>query len=132
MTQDLAAAAARLADLLARENHDLAALDLAAAVRHLEAKTRATAEFATLNAQAAATELSEAERQRLAEQIGTRLRTLATDNKRLLERALMVQTRVIGTLAQAAPAAVARAPRYNSRGGVARAALPAVALSTRA
>lgn len=132
MTTALIDAAVALADTLARENHALAALDLARAVALLEEKTRATASFAAANAQAAASGLSEPERARIAAQIGSRLQALAGDNKRLLERALMVQKRVLGTIAQAAPAAVARTPRYTAKGGLARASLPAVALSTRA
>jgi len=132
MNPDLLAAASRLADLLAAENQDLAALDLAAAVARLEDKTRATADFAAANAQAAAASLTPAERQRIAAQVGARLRALAADNKRLLERALLVQRRVLGTIAAAAPAAAARAPRYTATGALARGALPAVALSTRA
>jgi hypothetical protein len=132
MNRALADAASLLADTLARENQALAALDLARAVGLLEEKQRATSAFATAHAALAAAGLSEAERTVLAEQIGARLRTLATDNKRLLERAMEVQRRVVGTLAQAAPAAIARAPRYNARGGMALGAATAVALSTRA
>lgn len=132
MVQKLIDAAAALADTLARENHALAELDLARAVALLEEKTRATEAFAAANAQSAARGLNPEERTRVVEQVAEHLRSLAIDNKRLLERALMVQRRVVDSLVQAAPAAIARTPRYNARGAVAAAALPPVALSTRA
>ncbi len=132
MTQDLIDAAVALADTLARENRALVEMDLARAVGLLEEKNRATAAFTRAHAGAAAAGLTEAERQRIAERVGGHLRALAVDNKRLLERALMVQKRVVGALAQAAPAALPRAPRYGARGEFKRGALPAVALFTRA
>lgn len=133
MTQDLIDAAVALADTLSRENRALAALDLAKAMTLLEEKNRAAASFAAATARVTAEGLSPPERQRVAEQVGAHLRALAADNKRLLERAMMVQKRVIGTIAQAAPAAVARTTaRYGARGEMRNGALPAVALLTRA
>ena len=132
MIQDLIDAAVALADTLARENNALAALDMPRAVALLEEKTRAAAAFTNAQARIGDIALNQAERQRVAQQVGTRLRAMADDNKRLLERAMLVQTRVVGALAQAAPAAMARTPRYDSRGGMAGATLPAMALSTRA
>jgi hypothetical protein len=132
MTQDLIDAAVALADTLSRENRALTAMDLARAVSLLAEKNRAMAAFTTAHAEAAAAGLNAAERLRVSEQVGRHLRALAIDNKRLLEQALMVQKRVIGTLAQAAPTALPRAPRYGSRGEFKGGALPAVALSTRA
>jgi hypothetical protein len=68
----------------------------------------------------------------MAEAVGARLAGLAAENRRLLERALTVQRRVIGALAQAVPRALEAAPRYDAGGGIAgRARPPPVVLAAR-
>ncbi len=114
------AAAERLAEALQRENAALAALELAAVGPLLEEKIAALAAFtASPPPQARA--------------VVMRLRDLAAENRQLLERAILVQGRVIGTIARAAPRAVAAAPASYGRTGAAASAqrLPAVALSAR-
>lgn len=111
----LIAAAEALAATLARENAALSALDLAGAAALLGEKSHAAAAFAAaLRAAPPATALAGGQR-RIAEQLAGRLRDLATDNRRLLERAIFVQGRVLGTIARALPKA-AIAPRYGARG----------------
>ena len=92
MSKDPIAAAAALAETLEAENAALAALDLPRAAGLLGEKQRAVAEFA------------EAEPNPAADRMARRLRALALENKRLLERAIAVQGRVIGVVAQAAAA----------------------------
>lgn len=124
MTDDSATdAVTRLAEALQRENTALAALDLAAAGRLLSDKT------AALDAFAAACRSGAAPAREAAEQ----LRAVTLDNKRLLERAILVQGRVLGMIARAAPRAVAGAPTLYERNGAAAPGrrLPAVALSAR-
>ena len=93
MTPDRITAAAALADLLAAENNALQRLDFRAAVALLPAKDAAMAALTAACVQpwppAAAT-------------VGRRLLALAAENRALLERAITVQTRVVGIVAQAA------------------------------
>lgn len=133
MIEDLMSAAKSLTEVMARENVALRAMDLVQAVALLEQKGRATAAFSTASAAAAASGLSPAQRRHAIEQIGNQLRELAADNRALLERAMLVQRRILGTVAEAAPKAMAGAPRYDARGGVdGGRRLAPVALSTRA
>jgi hypothetical protein len=60
----------------------------------------------------------------MAEAVGARLGSLAAENRRLLERAMLVQRRVIGAIARAAPRALEAAPRYDAGGGIAGARRP--------
>ena len=95
MSTDLMTAGATLADTLEAENAALEALDLPRAVGMLEGKQRALAGFvaaqnAPLSGQAG-------------ERMVRRLQELATENKRLLERAMAVQGRVIGVVARSVP-----------------------------
>jgi hypothetical protein len=83
----------RLADVLARENAALAALDLAAVTRCLPEKTAALQALAPARADEAA---STAARAAVA-----RARALMAENRTLLERAMMVQNRIIGLIAGA-------------------------------
>jgi hypothetical protein len=122
----MVATAGRLAGVLRRENIALAALDFAQVAGLLAEKRGATEAF-TL-AQAASgmpdhrPEMIEA---------ATRLRDLAAENRRLLERAIAVQSRVIGIIARAMPPAPT--PRYAASGALTRAPRPiAFALSARA
>jgi hypothetical protein len=93
MTNDLITAGTRLADTLESENAALAALDL----------PRAAVRTAPVPSEAA---------QRMAR----RLQGLAMENKRLLERAIAVQGRVIGVVARAATAATEPAGYGPARG----------------
>ncbi len=123
MSETITGAAARLVELLTQENAALAALDLPRAAAMLAAKQDAIARLA-----AAQDVADRAALQALASQ----LQALATANGALLERAIAVQSRVIGVVASAIPRAV-NAPRYGARGGIAQAGRPAAfALAARA
>lgn len=119
---DLPHAATRLADLLAQENAALAALDLQRATALLTQKQDAVRVFAAAQqATPAGAALAV-----------TRLRDLIEDNRRLLERALVVQGEVIGLIAAALPKATGPS-RYAATGAPARCRRPiAFALSARA
>ena len=136
MTRELIAAAARLADTLAEENGALAALDLTRAAGMLDDKTRALEAFTA--AQALIERGEAASRQTTsppeAEQVVTRLRNLADENRRLLEHAIAVQGRVIGLVARAIPGKVAEQDgiRYGADGGRAEPRSRSVALSASA
>jgi hypothetical protein len=134
LSQALIAAAVALADTLARENAALLALDLAAAVALLAEKHRDADAFAAAHARVAAQGGAiEAPLRVMAETVGGRLCGLAAENKRLLERALLVQQRVIGSIVRAVPRALETAPRYDAGGGIAGAARPPpVALAAQA
>jgi len=128
MTENLAAAAARLAEVLTAENAALAALDLPRAGAMLAAKTRAadafvTAQLACHGPFPGAGGVTPA-----------RLRALAAENQQLLERAITVQGRVIGIIARALPRALRdpAATRYGAHGRAAPMRLSAVAVSARA
>jgi hypothetical protein len=112
MTQapNLQAAAIQLADTLAAENAALRALDLPGAAALLVQKQAALAAFAAARTcgRPAPALLPTA----------IRLRELAEENRRLLERAITVQTRVLGVLAGAARS-VNVAPRYSRSGAYA-------------
>ena len=114
MTPALIEAAVRLADVLARENQALAALDLVRAASMLEDKQRLAAAFAAAQAELPAALLSRrASDQQAARELAARLGELARENQRLLERAIGVQGRVVATVAEAAQPA----PRhYGARG----------------
>jgi len=118
-------AAIRLADALARENEALAALDLPRAAGMLADKQRAADAFF-----AAQTLLPDSAPGTPAREVAVRLGMLAEENRRLLERAIVVQERVIGTLAHAVRP---KALGYGARGGRTVASRPgAIALSARA
>lgn len=117
MNHALSAAAADLAEILGHENAALAALDLARAGAMVDAKRRAAAAFAAAHARlvAAGATPDGVWREQL-HRVGEHLRALSLDNKRLLERALLVQGQVVGVLAQAARSVGAQAPRYGAAG----------------
>ena len=128
--QTLLATAERLADVLAAENAALAAMDLPRAVALLPAKQEwADALLATGSISAADAPL----RARI-DACGQRLNILAEENRRLLDRALTVQARVIGVIARASRRELARQARaYGTHGGfVAPSRPPAIAISARA
>jgi flagellar biosynthesis/type III secretory pathway chaperone len=108
-----------LADVLARENAALQALDLPAAAALLPQKQAAIDALAS----------GPAEPPKAAQ--GLRLRTLVTENQALLERAIRVQARVIEIVAGAyKPAAGTRT--YGPSGEQTSSPLAGVAYSTRA
>ena len=110
MTPGLIDAIDKLADAVAAENAALQALDLPAAAALLARKQTAAASLAAARPAASPTPALRA--------AATRLRALADENRRLLERAIAVQTRVLGVLAGAARASNP-APRYGRSGGYA-------------
>ena len=107
-TDALTTAAVRLSDVLQAENTALLALDYAAAGRLLPDKRAATAELSA--AQAGALFAPDG-----LQALALRLNALADENKTLLERAIIVQRRVLGTVAQATQAA-APEPQYGPAG----------------
>lgn len=117
MSSDLIAAGTALAATLEAENAALGALDLPRAAAMLDEKQRVVADLAAAEAPAP---------NPAAERMARRLRALALENKRLLERAIAAQGRVIGIVAQAA---TATPDGYGSRR---RQRPPPVALSARA
>jgi len=128
---DLLQSATALADTLAIENRALAGLDFAGAVRLLDAKQRAADGF--IAAQAASAPGAMRTRRGLFEEVATRLRVLATENKQLLERAVMVQGRVIGAIVGAVPKTSGGVARYGSGGAMAETTrIRPMALSARA
>lgn len=135
MNRDLIEAAVALAATLAQENTALAALDLGAAAALLREKNVAMVAFAAAQRGAAAQPagpLSGADRE-VAEQLGRQLADLAAENRRLLERAIYVQRRVVGVMASAVPKAVVGAVRYGATGTMtATRRPPPVVVSSRA
>ena len=129
MTQDIVAATRDLTDALEAENAALVALDLAAAGRLLDRKQAAAEAFTEAQRRAIAARATvDTKALRLA---AVRLKTATEDNRRLLERAIGVQHRVLGILAQAARKADP-APRYGRSGVYAERATGAWALSASA
>jgi hypothetical protein len=103
MIEPLMLAAQRLAEALRAENEALARLDLAAAADLATAKRQASDAFAAAYDAASRTGTRAAGADRVrAEEIATRLRDLTAENRRLLERAIDLQSRVIETIAGAA------------------------------
>jgi len=132
MTDDVVAAAMRLADAIAAENAALAAFNLPAAIAAGAGKQRAAEAFeAALRTQTAPTERGP--RQQV-EMIGRRLAVLATENRRLLERAITAQRRVMQIIARAGRRELAaRTTRYGAYGAPIAAARPRpMAISARA
>ena len=110
MSKELIEAAGVLAETLAEENAALAALDLPRAAAMLAGKQHAAASVH----RGAGVPHGAAHRQ-AAEQLAQRLRSLAAENRGLLERAIIAQGRVIGVIARAAAPAVAPSG-YGARG----------------
>ena len=96
-------AAHRLTEALGAENAALARLDLAAAAELGRSKRQAADAFeaAFTAASRSGAHAAGPERART-EELATRLRDLTTENRRLLERAIELQSRVIETIAGAA------------------------------
>lgn len=120
MTMDAIRAAEGLAELLARENVALAAMDLPSAAALVEAKRVPTEAFVAAQARAASSGLV------AVPEVVRRLGELAAENRPLLERAMAGQQRVLAIIAKAAPRVSAVAPRYGAAGGLvgARTAFP--------
>jgi hypothetical protein len=110
-------AAGRLAEALRAENEALARLDLTEAAALATPKRQASDAFAAAYAAARGSGMRVEEAYRAdAEAIAGRLRDLSAENRRLLERAIDLQSRVIETIAGAArPAALGT---YGERGSV--------------
>ena len=135
MAKPLMAVVNQLADVLDRENAALKAMDLPRAAGLLVEKTAAIADLTT------AGDTAPASPDPALAPIARRLDGLARENRRLLERAIIAQQRVIGIVVRAA-ASVAAQPCYGARGGAygglkggangRRAYQGAMALSTRA
>jgi flagellar biosynthesis/type III secretory pathway chaperone len=148
MTEQLARAAAVLAEVLAAENAALAALDFPRVGALLAAKNSAAEAFAAAHAATQAT--AQRTGQRTGQRIGQtttpnrtpslaatalhRLRALVLENQRLLEAAIKVQGRVIGVIAHAVTKAL-RPPttlRYGAHGRATASRPSACTLSARA
>ena len=121
MPKPLLQVAQHLADVLARENDALRAMDLRRAVGLLAEKTAAIADLTAAEPLAPGPGLVA---------MAARLDGLAQENRQLLERAIGAQRQVIGIIVRAA-AAVAVAPNYGGQGRLAHPISP-IALSTRA
>ena len=122
---DLLAATIRLASALAAENAALQAMDLPSAASMLHEKQDAAAAFEGAR-KAAPVAASAALRD-----AASRLMEQAAQNRRLLERAIHVQTRVLGVIALAARTAQP-ASRYGRSGAYASRPTTGWALSARA
>ncbi len=111
MTAHPAIIAARvLCGVLAAENEALEMMDITGATALVAQKQRATDDL--LAAQKTTPPLERAAW--LAE--GQRLAALAQENKRLLERAMMAQNRVMACIARAIPRAVSHFAGYGASG----------------
>jgi hypothetical protein len=95
MSMVLTNAGAALAETLEAENAALTALDLPRAGAMLARKQRALADLAAAQANAVGSHSA-------ADRMARRLQALAIENKRLLERAIAAQGRVIEVVARAA------------------------------
>jgi hypothetical protein len=125
MPRPLITAVRHLADILDLENHALKAMDLRRAAGLLPEKTAALADISV------ACELPSVSAHPALASTAGRLQGLALENRRLLERAIVAQQRVIGIVVCAAAATGRVEPSYGARGRMARAIGP-MALSTRA
>jgi hypothetical protein len=121
----LITAVRRLADILDLENAALKAMDLRRAAGLLGEKTSALADFNL------ACVLPSVPTHPALTSTAGRLQGLMLENRRLLERAIVAQQRVIGIVVRAAAATGRAEPSYGARGRMTRATGP-MALSTRA
>jgi hypothetical protein len=103
MMKPLLLAGHRLAEALRAENEALARLDLNQAAQLSTGKRQASDAFAAAFDAAQRTgSKAEGTERASAEEISGRLRELSAENRRLLERAIDLQSRVIETIAGAA------------------------------
>jgi hypothetical protein len=134
MLDALLAAGLRLAEALGAENEALAAMDLERAAGLAKGKVQASDAFAAAYAAAAKTgaRATDGPTRQMAQDLTRRLESLGSENRRLLQRAIAVQSQVIETIASAARAGSGGAG-YAASG---RRAMPrqaqALALATRA
>lgn len=132
MMQSLLIAGVRLAEALRAENEALVALDLPRAAGLAPAKQQATDAFAAAYAACAKTGArAEGPTRQATRDLTERLGALGLENRRLLERAISIQSRVIETIAGAA------LPRPTAGYGAAGRrtsprATPSLAVATRA
>ncbi len=130
MIQPLMIAAQRLAEALRAENEALARLDLAAAATLATPKRQASDAFAAAyEAARRSGTRAEGEDRRSAEEVAGRLRDLSAENRRLLERAIELQARVIETIAGAARPATGT---YGERGRARDAGAAPISVAARA
>ena len=108
MTMELMEAGTVLAETLEAENSALTALDLPKVGAMLARKQRAMADLAAAKAHRTSRDG--------ADRMARRLQALALENKRLLERAIAAQGRVIEVVARAAAASEAPRGYGNERG----------------
>jgi hypothetical protein len=106
---ELMDAGAALAETLEAENSALTILDLPQAGAMLARKQRAMADLEAAKAHRTSHDA--------ADRMARRLQALALENKRLLERAIAAQGRVIEVVARAAAATEAPKGYGNGRGG---------------
>lgn len=103
MMDAVLAAGERLAEALRAENEALAALDLGRAAAMATRKVQASDAFAQATAAAARLNArAEGPARAAAERLAQALAALGQENRRLLEQAIALQSRVIETIAQAA------------------------------
>jgi hypothetical protein len=124
----------RLADALRAENEALAALDLARAAQLADRKIQASDAFAAATQAAARTQARAEGPTRLqAERLARSLSELGTENRRLLESAIALQSRVIETIAAAVrPIRAVAGYGHVGRGGTSPSRPQAFAFATRA
>lgn len=120
-------AAQALCAVLDEENAALQRFDVPRATALVPAKRSATDALLLAQRQGALSPSPES----LA--LAERLQHAALQNKKLLERAIEAQKRVMGCIARAVPRAISQGGRYGAKGAVPKPAMtPAVALSARA
>jgi len=128
MMDAVIAAGERLAEALRAENEALAALDLTRAAAMATRKMQATDAFAAATAAATRTQArAEGSMREAAENLAKNLSSLGQENRKLLETAIELQSRVIETIAGAARPLTA-APGYG-RAGKSRPAVQAAAMA---
>ena len=133
LMRTMLAAGLRLEEALRAENEALARLDMTRAASLATAKVRASDAFAAATTAAGRGGAPpEGEERRAAEGLAGALRDLSAENRRLLEQAIALQSRVIETIAGAAIPA-SRPTTYGGAGQRATARqAPALAVATRA
>ena len=128
MMDAVIAAGERLAEALRAENEALAALDLTRAAAMATRKMQASDAFAAAAAAATRTQSrAEGPLRVAAEHMALNLSSLGRENRKLLEAAIALQSRVIETIAGAARP-LAAAPGYG-RAGRSRAPIQAAAMA---
>lgn len=127
MKPALAEAIVVLADVLARENAALQALDVRLATALLPEKEAATARFQDVAKSAREQTGADVD----TEPAAARLLDAARENRRLLERAMLVQKRMLAIVVSAVPAAMPQVGRYGTGGRPVGPSVPPVMVSAR-